>query len=57
MLGPMFPHRVEVETSRKWMHHLGFEVLNNKKGAYVDGHEREDVAESHKQFLWRKISL
>ena len=35
------------------MHHLGFEVLNNKKEAYVDGHEREDVV----RCLWRMITL
>ena len=46
-----------METCHKWMHHLGFEVLDSKKGLYVDGHEREDVVESCKSYLRRMASL
>lgn len=27
------------------MHELGFSVVTKKKGAFVDGHEQEDIAE------------
>ncbi len=49
-LGPGFPRKVAVETTRKWMHELGFEVVTKKKGTFVDGHEREDVVEYRKKF-------
>ena len=38
-LEPGFPRKVSVETSRKWMVELGFNVVRKKKGTYVDGHE------------------
>ena len=37
-----FPRHVSMETARKWLHQLGFEVLSSTKGLYFDGHERED---------------
>lgn len=39
------------------MHELGFQVLTAKKGAFVDGHEREDVVQYRKKFLRRMVSL
>ena len=27
----------------KWLHSCGFKVMENKKGCYFDGHERDDV--------------
>ena len=56
-LEPGFPRRISVETARQWMHHLGFEVLSSKKGAYFDGHEREDVVEDRKKFLTKMIEV
>jgi len=56
-LEPGFPQKIAVETARKWMHVLGFEVVTKKKGTFVDGHEHEDVMEYHKTFLWRMVSL
>jgi len=56
-LEPGFPRRVSVETARKWMHHLGFEVLTARKGSFVDGHERPDVVEYRKKFLRRMVTL
>jgi hypothetical protein len=50
-LEPGFPRRVSVETSRKWLHEMGFEVLTARKGIFIDGHERPDVIESQKTFL------
>lgn len=38
-LAPCFPCNISVETARKWMHELGFSVIDKKKGTYVDGHE------------------
>ena len=38
VLEPGFPQRISVETGRKWMHEMGFEVQAAKKGSCVDGH-------------------
>jgi hypothetical protein len=36
----------------KWLNRLGFYATEEKKGVYVDGHEREDVIECRqKEFL------
>lgn len=56
-LEPGFPRKIGVETSRKWMHQLGFSVVNKKKGTFVDGHERDDVVEYRKTFLRRMVAL
>ena len=56
-LEPGFPRKIAVETARKWMHELGFEVVLKKKGTFVDGHEREDVVEYRKMFLRRMVGL
>ena len=56
-LEPGFPRKVSVQTARKWMHELGFEVLESKKSTFVDGHEREDVVEYRKKFLGRMVTL
>ena len=56
-LEPGFPRKVSVQTARKWMHELGFIVLDAKKGTFVDGHERNDVVEYRKTFLRRMVTL
>lgn len=56
-LEPGFPRHVSVETARKWLHELGFEVLSSKKGLYFDGHEREDVVRERSRFLKQMIGL
>ena len=56
-LEPGFPRNTSIETGRKWMHELGFEVLSKKKGTFVDGHERNDVVEYRTKFLCRMVSL
>ena len=43
VLDPGYPRR---ETARKWLHDLGFKVLQMSKGVFIDGHERPDVVES-----------
>ena len=32
------------------MHELGFEVLETKKGTFVDGHERDNVVDTGRSF-------
>ena len=56
-LEPGFPRKISVETARKWMHELGFEVVTKKKGTFVDGHEREDVVQYRKTFLRKMAAL
>lgn len=56
-LEPGFPRKIAVETVRKWMHEMEFEVVAKKKGTFVDGHERDDVVEYHEIFLRRLVSL
>ena len=56
ILEPGFPRHIGVETGRKWLHELGFEVLNKKKGVYIDSHEREDVVKHRKKFLRQLVA-
>ncbi len=56
-LEPGFPRKVSLTTARKWLHHLGFEVIVKKKGTFVDGHERADVVEYRSKFLRKMIGL
>ena len=37
VLEPGYPCRVSVETARKWLHVLGFEILQLSKGVFIDG--------------------
>ena len=41
-LEPGLPREVSSEMARKWLHELGFSVID---ATYVDGHEQEDVVE------------
>ena len=56
-LEPGFPRKVSCETAREWLHELGFQVIDAKKGIYVDGHERSDVVEYQAMFLRKMIAL
>ena len=56
-LEPGYPRNVSIETGRRWLHNLGFSVLDAKKGTYVDGHEREDVISYRKHFLRKMVAL
>ena len=40
LLEPGYPRKVSVETARRWLHHLGFEMITPRKGIFIDGHER-----------------
>ena len=50
-LPPHFPRSVSVRTATRWLHKLGFSPMSHKKGAYVDGHEREDVVLYRREYL------
>ena len=54
-LEPGFPREGGLETSRQWLHHLGFEILTVRKGIFINGHERQDVIEARKLFI-RKVT-
>ena len=54
-LEPGFPCQISIETSRKWIHEMDFEVLTGRKGIFVDGHERPDVIESGKIFPTKMV--
>ena len=44
-------HTITVRTATRWLNRLGFRPTSHKKGAYVDGHKREDVVAHRKKFL------
>ena len=50
-LPPNLPRSIGVRTATRWLRRLGFRPTSHKKGAYVDGHERDDVVAHRKEFL------
>ena len=56
-LEPGFPRNISIETGRKWLHNLGFEVLTAKKGIFIDGHERPDVISYRTEFLRKMVKI
>ena len=50
-LPPYFPRAISVRTATRWLHRLGYRPMSHKKGAYVDGHERDDVVAYRKEHL------
>ena len=56
-LEPGFPRKICLETARKWLHQLCFEVLTTQKGIFIDGHEHSDVIESRKLYLRKMAKL
>ena len=50
-LPPAYPRFISLRTATRWIHRLGFRPMGHKKGAYVDGHEREDVVASRDVYL------
>ena len=48
---PNLPRMISVRTATCWLHRLSFHKLGHKKGAYVDGHEREHVAAYRQEYL------
>ena len=56
-LEPGYPRSISVETGRRWLHELGFEIITPRKGIFIDGHERQDVVDYRKQFLRRMVKI
>ena len=56
-LEPGFPRKVCLETARKLLYLLGFEVLTTQKGIFIDGHEHSDVIESRTLFLRKMFKV
>ena len=52
-----YPRKVSVETARKWLHELGFEILTAKKGIFIDDHERDDVIACRNEFICKIIKI
>ena len=42
---------IKTETARRWLKSLGYSWRTPRKNVYSDGHEREDVVQSRKEFL------
>ena len=57
VLEPGYPRKIELETAKKWLHHLEFYILDQKKGVYIDGHERDNVIEYRQKFLQKMVSI
>ena len=55
VLDPGYPRSVSIETARKRLHELAFEVLD-KRGVYIDDHKREDVVQHQQHFLQRLVA-
>ena len=53
VLEPGFPQHIGVTTAQTWLPELGLEVLDKKKGVYIDGHERLDI--DHRRKFLRKL--
>ena len=56
-LSPQLPRSISVRTATRWLHQLGFRPQHHRKGAYVDGHEREDVVKHREEFLKKMKDL
>ena len=50
---PEMATSITPRTARNWLYNLGFEPRSSKKGVYIDGHERTDMAEYRKIYLRR----
>ena len=56
-LEPGFPQKICLETTRTWLHQLGFEVLTTQNGIFVDGHKHSDVIDSRKLLRWQSSAF
>ena len=50
-LPPHLPRCICLCTATMWLHRLGFRPTSHKKGAYIDGHERDDAVAHRKVYL------
>ena len=47
------PIQLSVRHATRWLHRIGQQFFELKKGSYIDGHERPDVVEYRVEFLKR----
>ena len=55
-LPPGYPQQISLATAKRWLHSLGFHPTPDRKGLYIDGHERPDVVEYRRIFL-KKLNI
>ena len=48
---------IRSRTARRWLHKLGYNWKDVKKGVFIDGHERADVVEDRVKFLHKMKEL
>ena len=54
LLNEVLEHeKINVETTRKWPHHLEFHIVDQEKGIhmYINGHEQDNVVECRTEFI------
>ena len=56
-LDPAMPTNIGVVTANRWMHELGFSIIQKNKGIYIDGHERNDVVANRSRFLRKMTAI
>ena len=49
-------HNISERTVNRWMNTMGYKYGVWKKGIFIDGHERADVVDYRKEFLFRMLS-
>ena len=42
-----------MRTAQRWLHQMGWHYGKQKRGMYIDGHEREDVIKYREEFIGR----
>ena len=52
---PNTPSSVSQRTAVRWLHCLGFQKVDSKRGIYIDGHERQDVVDYRKIYLKKHL--
>ena len=45
--------KISMWTAQHWLHQMGWHYGKQKRGMYIDGHEREDVIKYHEEFIGR----
>ena len=45
--------KILLRTAQRWLHQMGWHYGKEKKGMYIDGHEREDVVKYREGFIVR----
>jgi hypothetical protein len=45
---------ISLSTAKRWMKLMDYHWVQNHRGQYVDGHERDDVVDYHQNVFLRK---